>query len=103
MAQQEKMVQANQMLRERDAVIESLRNASAPSQENAMDVDMKETPTGHDTTTNKEQPSVAENPKTETFEKFLELRKRLRRSIFRDDEVNIHIACNFLFDSLCVH
>lgn len=38
-----------------------------------------------------EKPNVAEknNAKTEIFEKFLDLRKKLRRSIFRDDEVRV--------------
>lgn len=87
------------MIKERDAAIEALKHRQPEDdvKDNSMDIDNPFMAEGKshdvkDDTITKRQ--CAENTTTKTgntFNEFLELRKKLRRSIFRDDEVYLFI------------
>jgi hypothetical protein len=87
------------MIKERDAVIEALRHRRPEDdvKDNSMDIDKPFTTESksHDVKDdNITKRQCAENTTTKTgntFNEFLELRKKLRRSIFRDDEVHLFI------------
>lgn len=79
--QQEKIQQLSWTLKERDVTIERYKNTTADSEPSSSDMEKLFI----------QKPNVATkiNPKAELFERFLDLRKKLRRSIFRDDEVSM--------------
>lgn len=83
----ENIKQVNYVLKERDATIEILKANNEPavlSKPNEMELD---SPFLAKPTKRQEKKEKDTYTKTETFENFLDLRKKLRRSIFRVDEV----------------
>lgn len=90
-----------QLLRERDATIEFLSKRPPldnNDDSNAMEIDNPFMAPVKDSSDIKTIRQCAEKPQNTTFDTFLELRKKLRRSIFREDEVtisylNAHIFC----------
>ncbi|KAI9263541.1 kinesin motor domain-containing protein [Helicostylum pulchrum] len=84
--QLENIKQVNYVLKERDATIEILKANNEPavlSKPNEMELD---SPFLAKPTKRQEKKEKDTYTKTETFENFLDLRKKLRRSIFRVDE-----------------
>lgn len=91
-----------QILKERDNSIEALskRQPEDSNDSNEMEIDNPFMVQTKDISDVKTIRQCAEKPRNTTFDTFLELRKKLRRSIFREDEVIIqeeitqmHIAC----------
>lgn len=83
----ENIKQVNYVLKERDATIEILKANNEPtvlSKPNEMEL---YNPFLAKPTKRQEKKEQDTYTKTETFENFLDLRKKLRRSIFRVDEV----------------
>ncbi|KAI8087301.1 kinesin motor domain-containing protein [Thamnidium elegans] len=84
--QLENIKKVNYVLKERDATIEILKANNEPtilSKPNEMELD---SPSLAKHTKRQEKKEQDIYTKTETFKNFLDLRKKLRRSIFRDDE-----------------
>ncbi|CAO3631310.1 unnamed protein product [Mucor hiemalis] len=86
--QQESITQMRQILKERDNSIEALskRQPEDSNDSNEMEIDNPFMVQTKDISDVKTIRQCAEKPRNTTFDTFLELRKKLRRSIFREDE-----------------